>query len=378
MTALQAQQSTEPTQATNPESGSESKTVEVVETKKPPVAPVLSKTEVREEMLERLGDQMSLRMRSLSEREKSLSQREQSLIEREKRAVEREQLIQQIEKGLLDREEVVRRREKLPPPQSWRGNDAPSIYGKYAVVLDGKTMQFYHTKDALEPTPVASTQKLLTALIICAEEELDEYMEIPREATLVEPTKIGVRTGDKYTRRQLLSSLLIRSGNDIAAALAIDNAGSREAFAEKMNRYADQIGLVNSNFKTPSGLPAVGQYSCARDVAVIAFEAYQHPEIRKIVNTKYYDFKFYNSDKVYQLRNTNRVVREWEHCNGLKTGYTHKAGKCLVCSAEIDGEHRISVIIKCSSQNVYNDSRKLLEWALDLEKLGPMNQNQGI
>ena len=339
--------------------------------------PNWSKTEEsRMVMLERIGDQLSLRMRALKEREEALAQREKALIEREQKAAERETVIREIEESLLSREAIVRRREKLPPPQVWRGNSAPSVYAKYATVLDGRTMQFYHAKNSTSPTPVASTQKLLTALVVCEKGSLDEYVVVPRAATLVEPTKVGIKTGERYTRRQLLTSLLVKSGNDIAAALAIDNAGSPEAFAEKMNLYGKRIGLVNSNFKTPHGLPARGQYSCARDIGIVAFEAYQNPEIREIVKTKHFRFHFPGDRGSILFSNTNRLLREWEDCNGMKTGFTYAAGRCLVSSAYRDGQHRIAVVIKTSNDGVWRDSRKLLEWSFGLEMLGPMKADE--
>lgn len=327
---------------------------------------------VRIDMLEKIGDQLSLRMRAMKQREEALSQREEALIERESKASEREKMIRQIEESLLEREATVRKREQLPPPQVWRGEKAPSVYARYAAVLDGRTMQFFHTKNATAATPVASTQKLMTALVICAEGSLDEIVVVPREATQVEPTVVGIKTGERYTRRQLLTALLVRSGNDLAAALAIDNAGSVEAFCQKMNLMGKKIGLINSNFKTPHGLPAPGQYSCARDIGIVAFEAYQNPEIRDIVKQKSYRFHF-NDDRSLLLTNTNRILREWEHCNGMKTGFTYAAGKCLVCSANIGGEHRISVVIKDTNAGVWSDSKNLLDWALNLEMLGPMD-----
>jgi serine-type D-Ala-D-Ala carboxypeptidase (penicillin-binding protein 5/6) len=326
---------------------------------------------VRVEMLEKIGDQLSLRMRAVRDREESLLQRERSMIEREERAAEREKMIRQIEETLLEREEMVRRREKLPPPQVWRGSPAPQINAQYAAVLDGKTMQFFHTKNATEQTPVASTQKLMTALVICDSGSLDEMVAIPRAATLVEPTHVGVKAGEKYTRRELLTGLLVKSGNDLAAALAIDNAGSIDEFSVKMNLMGKRIGLINSNFKSPHGLPVPGQYSCARDIGIVAFEAYQNPEIRDIIKKKAYDFRF-NDGQTLLLSNTNRLLREWDLCNGMKTGFTYAAGKCLVASASVNGEHRISVIIKDSNEGVWADSKRLLTWALGLELLGPM------
>ncbi|MDF1756377.1 MAG: hypothetical protein P1U89_26555 [Verrucomicrobiales bacterium] len=326
-----------------------------------------------EEMLIKIGDHLSFRMDTLERREDQLSAREQILEEQEKLLAAREAKLNRLEETILRRDELLRKREKLPPPQKWRGVDPPSIHGRYATVLDGETMQFYHTKNALVRTPVASTQKLMTALVICETGDLDKYITIPLAATQVEPTVVGIRTGERYTRRQLLTGLLVKSGNDIAAALAIDNAGSVEAFTEKMNLMGKQIGLVNSNFLTPHGLPEKGQYSCARDIAIVAFEAYHNPDIREMVKTQTYNFQFNGDRGVYVLSNTNRNLRSWPLCNGMKTGYTDAAGRCLVSSASVDGKHRISVIIKSTTSQVFADSRRLLEWSLGLEMLGPLD-----
>lgn len=335
------------------------------------VAPPKSDEEIRVEMLEKLADQLSHRMRSLKEREAALTAREDALTEREKAAREREEMISSMEELMRLREEVVKRREKLPPPQTWNGPPPPSIYGQYAAVLDGDTMQFYHKKQAETRVPVASTQKIVTALVVCQDGGLDEMVEIPKEVLEVEPTVVGVKPGEKYPRRQLVTSLLVKSGNDIAAALAVDNAGSIEAFARKMNTYARFIGMTDSNFVNPHGLPAEGQYSTARDIAIAAFEAYQNPDIREMVSKKTYDFVF-NDGRVYTLHNTNRVLTDMEGCNGMKTGFTYAAGNCLVCSASIDGKDRISVVLKSARPQVQEDSKALLTWSLGLEFTGPM------
>ena len=325
-----------------------------------------SSTELHEEMLERLADQLSRRMRSLKEREAALRAREEALSDREKQAEERERMLGSLEELMQLREEIVKRREKLPPPQSFNGPGAPSIFGQYAAVIDGKTIQFYHKKSAEVHTPVASTQKLVTALIVCQDGSLDRMATVPEEVKYIEPTLIGVKPGEKYTRRQLLTSLLVRSGNDIAATLAIDNAGSIEAFAEKMNTYAKYIGMTDSNFVNPHGLPAEGQYSTARDIAIAAFEAYQVPDIREIIKKSTYEFVF-NDGSSRMLYNTNKVLGKFEGCNGMKTGFTYAAGNCLVCSCSVNGQDRISVVLKSARGYVSEDSKKLLQWSLDLE-----------
>lgn len=326
---------------------------------------------VRIELLEKLADQLSHRMRTLREREAAAAAREEALAEREKQAKAREDNLSSLEELMRLREEIVKRREKLPPPQTWNGPPPPAIYGQYAAVLDGATMQFYHKKQAEKRVPVASTQKLVTALVVCQDGNLDQMAEIPKEVLEVEPTVVGVKPGEKYTRRQLLTALLVKSGNDIAASLAIDNAGSIGAFAEKMNTFARFIGMTDSHFVNPHGLPAEEQYSTARDMAIAAFEAYQNPDIRAMVCSKTYDFVF-NDGRVYTLYNTNRVLGDMEGCNGMKTGFTYAAGNCLVCSASVDGKDRISVVLKSARPQVQEDSKALLSWSLGLQFTGPM------
>jgi hypothetical protein len=146
----------------------------------PAPSPPKTPAELHAEMLERLADKLSLRMRTIKDREAALTAREAALAEREKVSAEREQEIGLTEELMELREEVVKRRETLPPPQSWNGPEAPSTYGQYAAVVDGQTMQFYHLKNGDTHTPVASTQKLMTALVICMRGTgLDEMAEVP-------------------------------------------------------------------------------------------------------------------------------------------------------------------------------------------------------
>lgn len=362
------EESAENTEESNPASADEGETGEPVEK---------SIEEIREEMLERVADQLSKRMRSLKERENALEVREKALGEREDSLGDRERMLGSMEELMQLREEVIMRREKLPPPQAWNGPSPPSVYGRYAAVLDGQTMQFYHKKNAETRTPVASTQKLVTALVVCHDGDLDRLVEVPREVYEVEPTVVGVKPGETYTRRQLLTSLLVKSGNDIAATLAIDNAGSIEGFAEKMNVFAKYIGMSDSNFVNPHGLPAEGQYSNARDIAIAAYEAYQVPDIREMVSKTTYEFVF-NSGNVRMLYNTNKVLSSFEGCNGMKTGFTYAAGNCLVSSACVDGKDRISVVIKSARPQVWEDSKKLLQWSLDLEMQGPLETDLAL
>ena len=333
------------------------------------VVPAADPEAAKKDVLERIADSLSERTRALRKREKTLDVREEALTEREETLEFRVRAIMSRERSLDARENLIGRRERLPPPREWEGLEAPSIYGKYAAVIDAKTGQFFHFKDEHELTPVASTQKLLTALIVISNGNLDQELTVPDIVTEIEPTKIGVAPGQKYTRRELLRALLIRSGNDVAACLAIDNAGSIEAFAKKMNAFAVSIGAADSNFVNPHGLPSDDQVSSAHDMALIAFEAYREPFIRECVKTKTARFTF-STGTVRTLYNTNALLKTYELCNGMKTGFTYASGHCLVSSGRNpdNGDcERIVVVIGSNRTNVTKDSRALLEWALNLK-----------
>lgn len=244
-----------------------------------------------------------------------------------------------------------------PPP--------PEVHGASAILVDVATGRVLFHKNSREQRAVASTQKLLTALIVAEEGNLWQSVTIAPEDTSAAPTKLYLKAGQKYSRQDLLTALLVKSPNDVACALARDNAGSTRAFAQKMNLRARQMGANSSNFINPNGLPAEGQYSTARDMAIIARNAYANPVIRQIVATKSFAFRFADG-RVRELVNTNRVLRTLPFCNGMKTGYTNAAGHCLVSSGRKDGRDVIAVILGSNKARVYSDSQKLLEWGLRL------------
>jgi D-alanyl-D-alanine carboxypeptidase (penicillin-binding protein 5/6) len=245
----------------------------------------------------------------------------------------------------------------------------PAVSAKAAILLDANTGQVLYKKNDTSSRPVASTQKLLTALLVAEAGDLDKRVTITVADTQCEPFKLYIKPGDSYTRRQLLHALMIRSSNDVARALARDNAGSLAAFSEKMNRRMRELGGTNSNFKNPNGLPAEGQYSTARDMARVAMVAYRNPTLRQIMKLKNYDFRF-ASGKVVPLRNTNRLLRTYTFCNGMKTGYTNLAGHCLISSGSHNGRDVIAVVLGSKKGIVADESAKLLARGLD------MNSNQ--
>jgi len=254
---------------------------------------------------------------------------------------------------------------------------APEITAKSAILVDANSGKVLYSKNDEAQRAVASTQKLITALIVAEAGDLDKKVEIEATDTNCEPTKINVKPGQSYTRLQLLNALLVKSGNDVARTLARDNAGSIDAFADKMTQRVRNLGGTSSNFENPNGLPAQGQYSTARDMARVARMAYRNPTLREIMRTKNYNFRF-NSGNVVPLRNTNRVLRTYSFCNGMKTGYTDLAGHCLISSGSYNGRDVIAVVLGSTKARIADESAKLLAYGLNIpsSKLGSLRISQ--
>lgn len=244
------------------------------------------------------------------------------------------------------------------PPQG-----PPPIVGKAAIVVDNRTGRVLYAKNADERRAVASTQKLLTALLVVESGNLNESVTIARSDTLEEPFKLYLKAGDSYSKYQLLEGLLVRSGNDVAHALARHTAGSEEVFAGMMNQKARQLGMRNSNFVKSNGLPASGQYSTARDMSIVARAAMRQSVIPSITRKSKLQFR-YASGKVSTLSNTNKLLTSSPYCFGLKTGYTRRAGKCLISAGSYKNRTVIVVVLGSNSSSIWNDSRKLLHWGL--------------
>ena len=247
--------------------------------------------------------------------------------------------------------------------------DAPKVVADSVVLFDANSGKVIFKKNADVQRPVASTQKLLTALVVAEAGGLGEDVTIAAADENVEPTKLGLTPGQSYPRRQLLHALLVKSANDVARALARDNAGSIDAFAQRMNACMRRLGGENSNFVNPNGLPVEGQYSTARDMARVARAAYNNSLIREITCIRYYPFRFANG-KTETLKNTNRVLRNYTFCNGMKTGYTERARHCLISSGTYRGRDVIAVVLGASKAHIWEDSVHLLAYGLGI----PANQ----
>ena len=239
----------------------------------------------------------------------------------------------------------------------------PNTRANSVVVVDARTGAVLHEKNADQPRPAASTQKLLTALIIAETGYLDRPVRVEPIDTFAEPVRLNIRAGEVYQRIDLLRALLVKSPNDVARCLARDNAGSIEAFADRMNAKAQLLGATHSHFLNPNGLPIPGQYSTARDLAVIARAAYANPTIRSIVCLPQLVFRYANG-RTRELENTNKVLKRLPFCNGMKTGYTEAAGHCLIASGSRPGRDIIVVVLGDTKSGVWTDAASLLSWGL--------------
>ncbi len=242
-------------------------------------------------------------------------------------------------------------------------SSGPAIRAASYLLLDARTGKHLAGRNFETPRGVASTQKLVTALVVLDAGNLDKMVRVQASDVAVEPTRMGLKPGEVYSRRALLYAFLVKSCNDIANVLARDNAGSISAFAAKMNAKARSLGCSSTNFKNPHGLTAPGQYSTARDMARVAMVAYRNGIIRDVVRRKYYTFHRADGRSV-PLENTNDLLGVMPECNGMKTGYTVAAGRCLISSASTGSREVILVQLGTKTKYIWDDARAMMSWGL--------------
>jgi len=240
----------------------------------------------------------------------------------------------------------------------------PKITAERVIVIDPASGEVLYEKNADKRGAIASTQKLLTALLVVEKGDLDGMLTVAKSDSDCAPVRLGIKEGEQYSRRQLLTALMVKSSNDIAQALARDHSGSVEAFVTAMNAKAKELGLQDSLFRNPHGLPSEPeQYSTARNLSKIAAAADQNPDIRTMIKTKRFVFERAGLSSL-TLENTNRVLHNYSVCDGMKTGFPNAAGYCLVASGEKNGKRRIVVVLNGGKIGVWADAQALLEWAV--------------
>lgn len=231
-------------------------------------------------------------------------------------------------------------------------------------VIDPNTGQIFYSYNADTKRQVASTQKIVTALCVCDEGDLDSMVTIHPADCKAPPIRLNLKPGTEYRKSELLKAMLIGSFNDVALSLARDTAGSVEAFVERMNKRARRMKMYNTHFANPNGLPAE-QYSTAHDMARAACYAYHNRTIREYINIPTYDFVKADG-RIRKMNSTNRLLRTHPWVHGMKTGYTNAAGKCLISCGSYNGRSVIVVVLGSTSSKIWGESLKYLKWALNI------------
>lgn len=237
----------------------------------------------------------------------------------------------------------------------------PNINSRAAVVIDRATNKILYSKNENEKRKMASTTKIMTSLIIIENCNLDETVEISKKAAGTGGSRLGLKTGDKITIRNLLYGLMLYSGNDTAVALAEYAGGDIEGFSNLMNNRAKELGLKNTHFITPHGLDADEHYTTAYELAILTNYALNNETFRKIVGTKTYTVIINNSPKT--ITNTNELLGNLNGVYGVKTGFTNGANRCLVTSCKRNNLDIICVVLGADTKKFRTqDSIKLIEY----------------
>lgn len=242
----------------------------------------------------------------------------------------------------------------------------PQVSAKAAAVICADSGEIVYSKNADTRQPMASTTKIMTSLIALENGADDTFITVTDEMVRVEGTSMGLKGGDSVSMLSLVKGMLICSGNDAANATAHLIAGGTAPFASLMNERAEQIGMKNTHFVTPSGLDADGHYSTAYDMALLGAEAIKNPVFLNICSSK--SVKAYYGAPPYRriLTNHNKLLSVSDEYIGVKTGFTKKSGRCLVSAMRRDGKTLIAVTL--SAPNDWDDHEKLYSYALPLVK----------
>ncbi len=240
----------------------------------------------------------------------------------------------------------------------------PPLIAASALSIDAETGRVIYTKNIDEKRPVASTQKLLTALIIAESGKLDERITVEKTDGMIQPRNLWITSGSSYRRGTLLEAMLVRSYNDVTKCLTRNHAGSQGAFAKIARSRAAELGMKDSVFLNAHGLTVPGQYSTARDMMTLTRAVWARPELRRILRTRKMSFT-YHGGKTIEIENSNELLHSYAECVGIKTGFTKAAGRCLISAAERNGKTVLAVVLGSSWDGVWTDSESLLKWSLE-------------
>ena len=240
--------------------------------------------------------------------------------------------------------------------------DNPKLNSRIALVYDRASGRILFDKNGDKTTPMASTTKIMTALVVVENSNLSDIVTIDSKSAGTGGSRLGLKKNDKITVNDLLYGLMLRSGNDAAVALAIHVGGSVEGFAELMNKKARELNLTSTHFMVPHGLDMDGHYTTAYELAKMADYALKNEKLKAIVSTKTCTININNNPKV--ISNTNELLGSVSGVYGVKTGFTNGAGRCLVTACKRDSLDIITVIIGADTKKIRtSDSMKLIEYS---------------
>lgn len=252
--------------------------------------------------------------------------------------------------------------------------EEPKLNAKIGLIFDRASKTILYEKNGLKQVPMASTTKIMTAIVVLENADLTDVVTIDKKAAGTGGSRLGLKVNDKITVHDLLYGLMLKSGNDTAVALAMHVAGSVEGFADMMNKTAEEMGWVNSHFVTPHGLDAQGHYTTAYELACMADYALQNPKFKEIVSTKTYTVTINGRPQV--ISNTNELLGVLDGVYGVKTGFTNGANRCLVTACKRGDLDIITVVLGADTKKIRTqDSIKLIEYThknyqvVDLEKI---------
>ena len=238
---------------------------------------------------------------------------------------------------------------------------------KGAILINADTCEVIYEHNADGRLPMASTTKIMTGLLLCEYGNFDKEITVTAEMLRVEGSSMGLLAGDKVTLHDLLYGLMLASGNDAANVIAYTLGGTVNGFVNKMNSKAEELGLKNTHFETPSGLDGESHYTSARDLASLAAFAMKNEEFKEAVSTKSATLCYGNPPYRRTLTNHNKLLKTYEDTVGIKTGFTKKSGRCLVSAAKRDGKFVIAVTL--NDPDDWQDHRNFLEYGLNAVKI---------
>lgn len=264
----------------------------------------------------------------------------------------------------LDDEIEASNSNELIETSTSKTTEEPILNSRIAVAYDRKSGNVIWGKNENKRSAMASTTKIMTSILLIENADLNQTIEVSAKAGGTGGSRLGLKKNDKITMRDLLYGLMLKSGNDAAVAIAENVGGSVEGFAEMMNNKAKELNLENTHFVTPHGLDNPEHYTTAVELAKLADYALKNETFAKVVNTKTYTVTINGYPKT--ISNTNELLGNIEGVNGVKTGFTNNAGRCLVTSVNRNGFEIITVVLQADTKKFRgSDSIKLINYVYD-------------